>query len=40
VVPGIDQATFDEKVAFSKQNCPISKALAAVASITVNAKLG
>ena len=27
VVPGIDQATFDEKVTFSlKGNCPVSKA--------------
>jgi lipoyl-dependent peroxiredoxin len=39
VVPGIDQATFDEKVAFSKQNCPISKALAAVGEFKLNAKL-
>jgi lipoyl-dependent peroxiredoxin len=39
VVPGLDQATFDEKVAFSKANCPISKALASVGSITVTAKL-
>src|SRR6185503_15055798 len=39
VVPGVDQATFDEKVAFSKANCPVSKALAAVAEIKVNAKL-
>ncbi|MDX2056112.1 MAG: OsmC family peroxiredoxin [Polyangiaceae bacterium] len=40
VVPGADQALFDEKVAFSKANCPISKALAAVQTLTVNAKLG
>ena len=39
VVPGVDQATFDEKVAFSKLNCPISKALASVASVTVHARL-
>lgn len=39
IVPGVDQATFDEKVAFSKKNCPVSKALAAVADIQVNAKL-
>ena len=38
-VPGLDQATFDEKVAFSKANCPISKALAAVGELKVNAKL-
>jgi osmotically inducible protein OsmC len=28
VVPGVDRSTFDEKVAFSKANCPVSKALA------------
>jgi osmotically inducible protein OsmC len=39
VVPGIDQALFDEKVAFSKENCPISKALAAVPEIVVNTTL-
>jgi lipoyl-dependent peroxiredoxin len=39
VVPGLDQATFDEKIAFTKANCPISKALAAVGEIKVNAKL-
>jgi osmotically inducible protein OsmC len=38
-VPGIDPKVFDEKVAFSKQNCPVSKALAAVPEIVVNAKL-
>jgi osmotically inducible protein OsmC len=38
-VPGLAQALFDEKVAFSKANCPVSKALAAVQSITVDAKL-
>ena len=40
VVPGVDQKTFDEKVAFSKANCPVSKALAAVGTFTVDAKLG
>lgn len=40
VVPEIDPETFAEKVRFSKQNCPISKALAGVAEITVNARLG
>jgi osmotically inducible protein OsmC len=40
VVPGLDQATFDEKVAFTKANCPVSKALASVGEITVSAKLG
>jgi osmotically inducible protein OsmC len=39
VVPGLEQALFDEKVAFTKANCPISKALASVGTITVNAKL-
>ena len=39
VVPGVDQATFDEKLAFTKANCPISKALASVAEFKVNAKL-
>jgi osmotically inducible protein OsmC len=39
IVPGIDEATFNDKVAFSKANCPISKALAAVPEFVVNAKL-
>ena len=39
VVPGVDQKTFDEKVAFSKANCPVSKALKAVAEFSVDAKL-
>ena len=39
VVPGVDQKTFDDKVAFSKANCPVSKALAAVGTFTVDAKL-
>ena len=39
VVPGLDQKTFDEKVAFSHKNCPISKALAAVGEHTVKATL-
>jgi osmotically inducible protein OsmC len=39
-VPGIDQATFDEKVKFAKENCPISKALTGVGEITVKARLG
>ena len=38
-VPGIAQALFDEKVAFSKANCPISKALAAVPEFTLDVKL-
>jgi len=39
-VPEIDQATFDEKVKFAKENCPVSKALAGVGEITVKARLG
>ena len=39
VVPGADKALFDDKVAFSKANCPISKALAAVPEIVINATL-
>jgi lipoyl-dependent peroxiredoxin len=38
-VPGIDPKVFAEKVEFSVKNCPISKALASVPSVTVNAKL-
>jgi osmotically inducible protein OsmC len=38
-VPGIDPKLFQEKVEFSHKNCPISKALAAVPSVTVNARL-
>ncbi len=38
-VPGLDVATFDEKVAFSKANCPVSKALASVPEVAVNARL-
>jgi osmotically inducible protein OsmC len=37
--PGASLELFNEKVAFSKANCPISKALAAVPEIVVNAKL-
>ena len=33
-VPGVAQALFDEKVGFSKQNCPISKALNPSIAIT------
>lgn len=39
-VPNVDDKVFQEKVAFSKQNCPISKALSAIPTINVNAKLG
>lgn len=38
-VPGIDAALFNEKVDFSKKNCPVSKALASVPEVVVNAKL-
>jgi osmotically inducible protein OsmC len=39
-VPGIDAKVFAEKVDFSKKNCPVSKALASVPTLTVNARLG
>lgn len=39
-VPGIDEATFQQVAANAKANCPISKALAAVPEITLDAKLG
>lgn len=39
VVPGIDQAKFDELVAVSKAGCPVSKALAAVGDIELHATL-
>lgn len=38
-VPGIDPKLFAEKVAFSKANCPVSKALASVPTININARL-
>lgn len=38
-VPEIDAKVFAEKVEFSRKNCPVSKALAAVPSVVVNAKL-
>ena len=38
-VPGIDAAKFHEIAAGAKNNCPVSKALAAVSEITLNAKL-
>ncbi len=37
-VPGVSQEVFDEKVAVSKANCPVSKALASVET-KVNATL-
>ena len=39
VVPGIDKALFDEKVAFSKANCPVSKALSAIPEVVIDAQL-
>jgi osmotically inducible protein OsmC len=38
-VPGIDEARFKELADGSKKNCPLSKALAAVPEITLDAKL-
>jgi osmotically inducible protein OsmC len=38
-VPGIDAAAFQEKVEASKRGCPVSKALAAVPTVTVTARL-
>jgi osmotically inducible protein OsmC len=39
VVPGIDEATFQEKAQAAKATCPISVALASVDEIVLNAKL-
>jgi len=38
-VPGLDETVFQEKVESSKRGCPVSKALAAVPAITVDARL-
>lgn len=38
-VPGVDEATFMEKVEASKTGCPVSKALAGVKEVKVNATL-
>ncbi|OFV84177.1 MAG: peroxiredoxin [Acidobacteria bacterium RBG_16_64_8] len=38
-VPGVDDATFQELAAQAKTACPVSKALAAVPEITLNARL-
>ena len=38
-VPGVGQEKFDELVAVSKKNCPISRALASVPEFEVNATL-
>ncbi|SFM56105.1 OsmC family protein [Variovorax sp. OV329] len=39
VIPGIDQAKFDELAAGAKAGCPLSKALASVPEITLKATL-
>ena len=39
VVPGIDQAAFEEAANGAKANCPVSRALASVPEITVEATL-
>ncbi len=39
VVPGVSAEIFNEKVDFSKKNCPISKALASVPETTFTATL-
>ena len=38
-VPGIDAAAFDEAAQGAKANCPVSKALAGVPEITLEARL-
>ena len=38
-VPGIDAAAFEEAAQGAKANCPVSKALAGVPEITLDAKL-
>ncbi|MDB5871743.1 MAG: OsmC family peroxiredoxin [Ramlibacter sp.] len=38
-VPGIDEAKFQELAQGAKKNCPLSKALASVPEITLQAKL-
>jgi lipoyl-dependent peroxiredoxin len=38
-VPGIDAAAFAEAAQTAKENCPVSKALAAVPEITLEARL-
>jgi osmotically inducible protein OsmC len=40
VVPGIDDARFQEIALAAKRECPLSKALAAVAEISLQATLG
>jgi osmotically inducible protein OsmC len=38
-VPGIDEAAFQEAAAGAKAGCPVSRALAGVAEITLDASL-
>jgi osmotically inducible protein OsmC len=38
-VPGMDEATFREQAETAKEDCPVSKALAAVPEITLDAAL-
>ena len=38
-VPGLDQAAFQQAAQTAKENCPVSKALAGVPEITLEAKL-
>jgi len=38
-VPGVDAATFAEAAQTAKENCPVSKALASVPEITLEARL-
>jgi osmotically inducible protein OsmC len=38
-VPGIDETAFEEAARTAKENCPVSKALAGVPEITLDAKL-
>lgn len=38
-VPGVENAKFQELAAEAKQKCPVSKALAAVQTVTVEARL-
>jgi osmotically inducible protein OsmC len=38
-VPGLDQGGFEQAAQAAKENCPLSKALAAVPEVTLEAKL-
>jgi osmotically inducible protein OsmC len=39
VVPGIDEATFQQQAMAAKRDCPVSRALASVPEITLEASL-